>query len=680
MTNDKITQTNSHDSNTQAKSKGPLRLEAIVPIFVLSALIALYFSFAFDSHLKKVLEYGATTVNGAEVNISSLKTSFLNANLEIREVEVTDPARASHNIISIGSIRFEMSWDALLRAKVLINEASIKGIRVGSKRTRPGRILPPPPPEAQSASASEAQKFATFAVDQTQQANEGNALGKIAAMAKGEKPEDQLKKIEADLQAEKKLKQLEQRFKDLQLEWDRRLKSLPDKQRVAELENNLKGIQTKDFKTPQELEKSLAQFNNVLKEADGMAKELSEADRQLKADLKELETQVNSIDQWIKDDIELAKKRLSLPDIQAGSMSKDLFMQYIGSHIEPYKGYIDRILPYLPTPQKSNSSEDKLSIVESSQKKRSGGRDFHFAKIGGYPAFWLKLASISSSSKNSEISMDLAGSIENLSSDQAISGNPMTLRIEGGLPSKEISGIDYQLRHSTVKEPQGVQIVGKVEKFKLNPIQLLNSPDLSIKLIPEYASLETKIAIVGFQLDFMNRINFNAIQFETSGKEKEVQNLFSNALSGIGSTDLTASIRGPLLKAHWDIQSALGRQLADNLRRAVNERIEAFKREVELFVNKKIEEEKAKVLIAQKKLESDIKVQVEGVQKQLKAEVEKVNSMSTAAKKDAENKAKNEAVKAIDNAIGADKRRDLEEQLKKGKAPDLNKLKKGLGL
>src|SRR5262245_25638248 len=95
------------------KAKGPIRFEAIVPLAIVVGLIVLYVTLFFDGHLRRGIEWAATRVNGAEVNVGSLKTSFLGAWLRIGGVEVTNLQQPEKNKIEIGEIKFSYSWDAL---------------------------------------------------------------------------------------------------------------------------------------------------------------------------------------------------------------------------------------------------------------------------------------------------------------------------------------------------------------------------------------------------------------------------------------------------------------------------------------------------------------------------------------------------------------------------------------
>jgi hypothetical protein len=61
------------------KTKGPVRGEAVVPLATIGVLVWAYFFFLFDRNLRFGLEYVSTLLNGAEVNVAKVQTSFIRA-------------------------------------------------------------------------------------------------------------------------------------------------------------------------------------------------------------------------------------------------------------------------------------------------------------------------------------------------------------------------------------------------------------------------------------------------------------------------------------------------------------------------------------------------------------------------------------------------------------------------
>ena len=194
FTNGITNMTNSTDKKEKkVKKKGPIRFEAIIPISIILVLTGLYFHFFFDSHLKAGLEWTGTQIHGAEVNIKSIKTSFFRAHFRLDGLQVTDKEQPEQNLVELESIRFGMLWDALLRAKVVINEAALENIQIYTKRDSPGEVLPKPTEEeAKNSIVAKSQKAI---LDQAKADYDQNILGDVAnLLGGGGSSKDQLKK------------------------------------------------------------------------------------------------------------------------------------------------------------------------------------------------------------------------------------------------------------------------------------------------------------------------------------------------------------------------------------------------------------------------------------------------------------------------------------------------------
>ncbi len=128
------------------KPKGPIRFEAIIPITIIWVVSLIYFTYFFDHHLKKAIEWAATQANGAEVNVNVVKTSFIKGEFLMEKIEVTNSEMPKFNLVEVGRVHFKYLWDALLRMKFVVEDASIDVIQMGTKRAHEGFVVPPPPP------------------------------------------------------------------------------------------------------------------------------------------------------------------------------------------------------------------------------------------------------------------------------------------------------------------------------------------------------------------------------------------------------------------------------------------------------------------------------------------------------------------------------------------------------
>ncbi|WP_374030959.1 TIGR03545 family protein [Bdellovibrio bacteriovorus] len=329
---------------------------------IICAVIGLYFHFFFDSHLRKGMEWAGYKAVGAEVNIAKVETSFFNASLRIQGIEVTDAEKPTHNSLNIGDIRFSMLWDALLRAKVVVNEAAVEQIAFGVKRARPGRVAPPEPVSNEPGLAD---KLKEQAISEAQQQAGDSVLGDVIAMLTGTDANVQLQKLQDSLPSKAMLENFEKDLKAKQAAWDARMKSLPQGKDIEALNKRLNSIKYKDFKTPQELQSSLQELDKVFKDGDAMYKQVQGASNDLQKDLKALEAQYKEIEKQVKTDIKSLEQHFRIPKLDAKSMSMAIFNRYLGPYKAKFFRYKAMAEKYIP-PNLLNKKEKRSGRYSSS--------------------------------------------------------------------------------------------------------------------------------------------------------------------------------------------------------------------------------------------------------------------------------------------------------------------------
>ncbi|MCM2282152.1 MAG: TIGR03545 family protein, partial [Bdellovibrionaceae bacterium] len=337
MTDTNTTKTPTAATKKGPKKKGPIRIEAIVPFGIVVALIWVYFAIFFDGHVRRAIEFGGTFANGAEVNVGSVKTSFLGASLEISDIQVTDVDEPAKNKIQIGTIRWKMLWDALLRGKVAIQDASILDIGISTARKRPGRVLPKPPPGTQSGS----EKLREAALDQAQKQFEGNVLGDVAAMLGGVDPKEQLKNIEGQLTSVLRTKELQEELKKKEQEWKERLASLPQSKDLKDIETRIKSVKLDGFKGPLEVQQSIKELDAIRRDVDTKVKAVDSTAKTLNSDVNTYSKTISDLNEMVKKDIDDIEKRLQIPKLDVKNLAGNLFGDMFLTKVKQAKHYME---------------------------------------------------------------------------------------------------------------------------------------------------------------------------------------------------------------------------------------------------------------------------------------------------------------------------------------------------
>ncbi|MFH0934946.1 MAG: TIGR03545 family protein, partial [Pseudomonadota bacterium] len=406
-----------NSTDKPVKKQGPIRFEAIVPLAIVVGVTVAYFSLFFDAHLRRGLEYAATQANGAEVDIGRVKTSVFEASLLIAGVQMTNPEQPERNRLQIGEIRFRMLWDALLRGKVMIDEAAIEDVQIDTPRQRAGFVLPEP---EQEAGPSATDKM----LAQMKEEFSGNVVGDLAAIAAGADPAGQLKVAGEDLKSAAYLDGLQKSLDETEQQWRERLDALPTGEDFKALRERLAKVQLKDFKDVAQVQASVKELQSIRDEFDAKSKPVGEVTSKLGGDMGKLRGSFDDLDKVVRDDVRGLQKRMHLPSLDTATLSRALFGNDVLGQVQQARGYMDQARQYIP----AKSAQNKPA---SSQSRK--GRDYAFGQPKGYPAFWLRRALVTSRLSGER---GLSGEIKDVATDQQLVGRPMVARFKGDFPQQ----------------------------------------------------------------------------------------------------------------------------------------------------------------------------------------------------------------------------------------------------
>ena len=637
-------------SPKKKKRTSLIRWEAVAPFTIVILFIWAYFFFFFDHHLRKGIEYAATHANGAEVNVANVHTSFWNASLEITNIQVTDTTTPSKNKIQIGHIQWSMLWDALLRGKIAIGEASILEVSIGSLRAKPGFVIPPDPPSSNSAF----EKLRKQALNNAKEEFKQNVFGDIASVLGGANPADQLNGLQDQLKSKAKIKELQDELTTKQAAWKDRLAKLPQNKDLEDIQKRVKAVKLDGFSNPGEVQKSIQELSDIFKDADGKFKEIQATGQALGGDLKNYQDQIGGLNELIQQDIKDLEARIKLPKLDAQTISRTLFGPAFAEKLGKAEFYMTKAREYMPAKKTSASAEKPEAKAQAPKPhEREKGRNYKFGRPNSYPLFWVKEAKISSNYvKGADFSGDVTGTITDLTDDQPTLGRPMVAKFTGDFPQADYRGITGELIIDHVTE-------NPVEKFNLNvdsfPVagqQLVDTPDVKLGFDHAQGAANLAIEFTGREVKVISKNNFTAKADSGKGplltaeaKQPILNDALKGAVADIPTVSLNASATGPWSDLQFSIDSNLGRDLSAALNKQLQKKIAEAREKLQAFINDNIGKEKDKLLSDFNKS----KDQVNGVLK---------------GKEDEANKAKNAATQATNDATHGQTKK-LEEQGKK---------------
>ncbi|NUM58949.1 MAG: TIGR03545 family protein [Bdellovibrionaceae bacterium] len=660
------------------KNKGPIRWEAIIPFIIFTAVIFFYFKLFFDLHLKNLMELIGYHSLGAEVNIAKVETSFTKASLKISGIELTNPERPSHNNLVIGEIRFSLLWDALLRAKFVVEEAAVENIGFDQKRKYPGKVKPPEP-EKESAIKKEADKLKEEALEKAKTEYQDNVLGNIANLMSGGSQQGELDKLKGQIISKEKMKTFEESLKAKQKDWEERIKKLPKAAEFQAIGDNLKKVKTSGFNNLDELNQSVKEIQKNLDEANNKIKEINIAKTSLDADIKFTDEGLKEIKNQIEKDIKDLEAHFKIPKIDAKSIAVALFKRYTGPYlgkINHYKSLVNKYAP--PNLLKKNKEEPEIQIQP---KPREKGVVYEFGKPNSYPLFWIKKTLVTSrfvmNSMTPDSSLPLSsfhqmgnikGEIENITSNQSLIGKPTIATLSGDFPAEEILGFKTQLTIDNTKKDSQIDLNLTVDSYPLSQKELINSEEIQLSFDKAKGSLKSQLHLLNYKnLTLKVENEFREIDYAVQAKNKDVESILKNVFSTAKTTNLIASGKGILPSVDLDIESDLGGKIQKGFEKEIQAKIDEARKKIKALVDAEIEKQKEAIEKQVKIFKDQIQSEIQKLQVQAEGQKKLAENKTEEAKKDFERKAEAEKKKAENEA-----KKKVESELKKS-AEDLKK-------
>lgn len=572
------------------KKKGPIRFEAIVPLAILIGVFALYFTLFFDTHLRRALEYGATSANGAEVDIGKLDTSLWNASLTINDIEITDPAQPGRNRVQIGAIDFRMLWDALLRGKVVINEASINDVQIDTPRNSPGRVLP-------VKAAGDGPGYGDKILAQMKEEFSGNVLGDLASIAAGANPGEQLASMGDDLKSSAQIAAMEKSLDEKKQQWQSRIAALPKAEDFAALQRRLSGVKLDNLQDVAQIQSSLQELAAIRNDFDAKSKPVRDAAGTLNSDLAAAKDSLSGLDKIVSEDVRSLQARMHLPSLDTRTLSRALFGMDVLGKVQQARGYMEQARSYIPVKGQKKT--------EAPGRARSSGHNYAFGRTNSYPRFWLRKALISSRLQGG--SSALSGQILDVSTDQSLVGRPMVAAIKGDFPQQGISGIKAELVIDHRNEAPIERLTMEVAQFEVAGRSLVSSPSVELGFAKAEGSAKFSAQLRENNVDVHMANQFSKVAFETKAQSGVVREMMNASLSGLNAVSLDAHVTGTWAKLDWQLSTNLADALERGMRRYLQGKMDETKARITTMVNDKIAEQRKRLYARQAEIESSLK-------------------------------------------------------------------------
>lgn len=416
-------------------------------IFLFFVFLFLVFFFFRNTIADMVIEKSLESVFRAKSDVEGVYIKPFKFHLSWNSLQVANKNDTWKNLFETKKCEFELSFLKLFSKQIVVTNFSTSGISVNGQRETNGKLDKPKKEKKPSESMEKAKSYLNEQI---------NSIPLVATIG-GELNIDSLVKA-LQFETPKKVDSLKDEMLNSYVELEKKLKGKNYKEKYFSLQNRYKGININDLK-------KIKDFQNAQKIIKSSKRDLEQLKLDIKKDKtdylnkkKEVKNLTKNVKKWTEEDY---KKASSLINFSSTS-SNGIVSSLLGKKLS------EVLLKLITYVEISRSSQDK-------SEKKSGTPLF----------FWLKNAKISFSGKDE---LELFGNINNLSSNQLRSMQPLTVRLKGN--SKFLNKIDFMAKADYTKKENQEQFFLNASEISIRDIDMEVFP---LKLVSSDGSLKSDI-------------------------------------------------------------------------------------------------------------------------------------------------------------------------------------------
>lgn len=568
-----------------------MRVKGIIAVFIITA-IGFGLSFLVtDQWIENTMEYQASVVNGAKVEIDNLDFELFGMSFEWDRLQVANPENTMRNTFETGKAEFDLEvWPWLIGDDVVIENMQLSGFQLDTERETDGAFdVPETEVDTQPGFIASVSKQIAGEVKSNAQTRFEGISSKINA--------DSLVAM-VDLQSIEKMDSLKTGAQQTFASWENQIGDINFREDVDGIAETAKAINPKEIKDPKKIVTTIKNVQKLKEQADSLKKQYQQIKTGFQEDIASTTQTLGQIDNWIQRDIDRAAQLAKLPKLDVQNIAGVLFGQKLLADFNMYLGYVHTGREYLNRARGEDESE-KIPRYE--------GIDYHFSDKYDNPSFWIKNIDLSGKTKNN---ISLAGLVTDISSNQKKAGAPAKIDLSGQDEKQVAVSLNGEFNYLGEKPKE--QFTARYSNFSLKNGRLSPSSLVPYQIQGGTGSITARLDIEAKRI--RSEISYAAeairFDFESAGSPKDrLESLIRTALQSTNQINATAIVEntdGPLkirVRSNLDnlfldaVKSTISKEVAEaraKIKNEVEQRVNEKKEEVREFVTSKKEELTAK--------------------------------------------------------------------------------------
>lgn len=501
----------------------------VLPRLAIAAAAALGTWLAVEPLLQRFLVGIGERIIRAKVDIDGIDVALSTADLTLTGVEVANPRSLDRNLIECEVATFDIVPSSVLQRRMEVREARLSGVRFNTPRSKSGEVKLPPLPGV----------CVPDDLDTMLKGLSNSALRQFTRI------------IAQDLQDELISLQLS---RQLAARWPEEYRQLEARaaqfaERVAQIQAELESIDDNRPGIATSFPERVAEVERLKQEVLALGKEMDRITEQALRDRDAI-----AIAQ--QHDHEVIRRKLTLRPLDPQALSEYLLGEELTEQTREMIGWIKLARRYWP------------SDLELPEAERSHGEDIVFPGLKPLPRAIVNKLRLDGTILSGNQSVAWRGEILNLTTEPALTGQPMQIRAE--------TLGDQQLTiHATLDRTTNIardRIVLSLPALKQPQRTLGNPEQLTVAIAPGKVHVWAELNLEGEKLSGRMLLQQPDLQISTQLSPKLGERLGARvqaATSHVQTLQAEVKLAGTLDKPHWELRSNLGPQLATSLHQAL---------------------------------------------------------------------------------------------------------------
>lgn len=530
-----------------------MRWSYVAPRLALLVLLWAFFFFAFDPLLKWGLIKGIEKGAKAKAEIASLKTGILHPSLRITGLAVADSADEYRNLVEFSELSFAAEGAPLLEKKLVVDLASLKGLRFGTARKTSGKLpfVKEEPSEL---------------VEKMKEESKGFALER-AAETKADVAAD-YKVDPAGLESVKLARQLEETYQKDYANISARFDEKKYQQGLDELKARFE--KAKGEKNPLNQAKDYAA---IAKEVKQLTAEFKKDKAEAEAALAAAKDAFKAVEEARARDMAAVMAKMKLPSMDTQSIARMLAGPVIAEKTALAMKWMGIAKKYMP---------DNTKGVLKNEARR--GREVHFPKEKAYPTVLVRRLELTGE-LGMEDPLGYSGTVEGLTTQPQVYGRPTTAEIKGAKGARRLDfRASLDATGETVKTASKLSYTG----MPVKELQLGSPASFMVDITGGIGALEATLATDGEKIDGKVAARLAGASFKPKADtikaaplRSAVESSFSGLSSAVIGADISGTISAPKLAVNTDLANALSKAFSGAMGAELKKAQEAAREKVD---------------------------------------------------------------------------------------------------